>query len=217
MKPIITIFALFLVTAFNKALCNTDTANNTVLSITINSFSADMSEKQQVDIRWNTMMELNVDHFEIQRSGDGLNFQSIDSLKTKMKSNTNVYELQYDYTDDKPLPGNSYYRLVVVGRNGMTSQSTIVRISNSTDLSTRIYPTLIQNNLVYIDTDKSLNNVRIEFFDLSGNKISETTWSAIHGRENVQVSKTGTLHYGTYVARLTANGVTIKNQLVLIQ
>jgi hypothetical protein len=57
----------------------------------------------------------------------------------------------------------------------------------------------------------------MEFFDLSGNKISETNWSSINGRQNVQVSKSGNLPTGTYVARLTANGQNVKSQLLIVQ
>jgi len=57
----------------------------------------------------------------------------------------------------------------------------------------------------------------MEFFDLSGNKISETNWSSLNGRQVVQVSKAGKLATGTYVARMTANGQNVKSQLVIVQ
>jgi hypothetical protein len=57
----------------------------------------------------------------------------------------------------------------------------------------------------------------LEFFDLSGKKISETYWESLSVRQNVQVSKSGILPTGTYIARLTANGQNIKNQLVIVQ
>ena len=216
MKP--TFIILISLTAFlSRSFGMSDTGNNTILSITIASFNADFSAKGQVDLFWNTMMELNVDHFEIQRSGDAMNFQSIDTVSSKMKSNTNSYQLPYSYTDLKPLSGTSYYRIAVVGKNGNTYQSTIVRISNNTASETKIYPTLVQNNIVYVESDKNLRNVKMEFYDLSGNVISETSWATVSGKENVQVSKSGNLHHGTYIARLTANGDMIKNQIVIIQ
>jgi trimeric autotransporter adhesin len=212
------IFLISLTTVLNRCFSMTDSGNNTVLSITLASFDADFSAKGQVNLAWNTMMELNVDHFEIQRSGDAMNFQSIDTVSSKMKSNTNSYQLQYSYTDVKPLSGTSYYRIAVVGKNGNTYQSTIVRISNNTSTEeTKIYPTLVQNNIVYVESEKNLRNVKMEFYDLSGNMISQTSWASVSGKENVQVSKSGSLHHGTYIARLTANGNVIKNQVVIVQ
>lgn len=214
-----TIFLLLvsLVAVLNRSFSMSDTGNKTILSVTIASFDADFSANEQVNLSWNTMMELNVDHFEIQRSGDAMNFQNIDVVASKMKSNTNTYQLQYSYTDLNPLPGTSYYRIVVVGKNGKIYQSTIVRISNNTSSETKIFPTLVPNNIVFVESYKNLHDVKMEFYDLSGNKISQTSWATINGRENVQVSKSGNLHHGTYIARLTANGKVIKNQILLIQ
>lgn len=217
MKTIIFLAALILIGDFSFAQSESVNNSSTVLSITLANFNGSFSDQQFVNLNWNTMMELNVDHFDIQRSGDGMKFQNIDSVESKMRINTNAYQLQYNYTDAKPLNGTSYYRIRVIGKDGHTTQSPVIRISNNITAGTKIYPTLVQNNMIYIESDENLQAVKMEFFDLSGNKISETNWTTLNGRENVQVSKTGKLHYGTYVARLTANGESIKNQLVIIQ
>jgi hypothetical protein len=186
-------------------------------SITLTNFRGVVTDQQEVDLNWVTMMESEVDYFEIQRSGDGLNFQDIDSVESQMKISTHDYQLQYSYKDIHPLSGTSYYRVKVVGKKGNINQSPVVQINNSKVEGTRIYPTLIQNNTVFVETNKNLRGAKIEFFDLSGKKISETNWETLNDRQMVQVSKSGILPTGTYVARLTANGVNVKNQLVIIQ
>jgi hypothetical protein len=188
-----------------------------VLPITLTNFRGIFTEQQQVNLSWVTMMESNIGHYEIQRSGDDMNFQDIDSVESKMKISTSDYQLQYSYTDTRPLIGNSYYRIKMVGKNGNTSQSPVVLIANAVAEGTRIYPTLVQNNTVFVESDKNLRGAKLEFFDLSGKKISETNWESLYGRQNVQVSKSGTLPTGTYLARLTANGQNVKNQLVIVQ
>jgi hypothetical protein len=158
-----------------------------------------------------------VDHYEIERSGDGMNFQYIDSVQSKMKITTNEYQLLYYYTDAHPLIGTSYYRVSVIGKNGAIKQTPVIQIINNVIEGTRIYPTLVQNNTVFVESDKNLRGAKLEFFDLSGKKISETNWESLTGRQNVQVSKSGVLPTGTYLARLTANGQNIKNQLFIVQ
>jgi len=186
-------------------------------NITLTNFRGVFTDQQEVDLNWVTMMESEVDYFEIQRSGDGLNFQDIDSVESKMKITTNDYQLQYSYKDTHPLMGTSYYRVKVVGKNGNINQTPVVQINNSAVEGTRIYPTLIQNNTVFIETNKNLRGAKIEFFDLTGKKISETNWETLADRQMVQVSKSGILPTGTYVARLTAKGQNVKNQLVIVQ
>jgi hypothetical protein len=186
-------------------------------NIVLTNFQGVFSENQIVNLSWTTMMESNVDYFEIQRSGDGMNFESIDSVQSKMNISTNVYQLQYSYNDAHPLVGISYYKIKVVGKNGYTNQSPVVQISNNPGEGTRIFPTIVENNIIFIESNKNLRGAKMEFYELSGNKISETNWETLNVRQSVQVSKSGILPSGTYVARLTANGQNVLNQLIIVQ
>jgi hypothetical protein len=190
---------------------------NEILSLSFNNFNGVFSENQEVDLSWTTMMEANVDHFEIQRSGDAMNFEVLDSIESEMKISTNVYQLKYSYTDIHPLKGTSYYRVKVVGRNGNTTFSPVILMKNDQFSGTRIYPTLVQSNIIFVESDKNLRSAKIEFFDLSGKKISETDWESLNGRQVVQISKSGMLPTGTYIARLSAAGQDVKTQLVIVQ
>ena len=215
MKTIILIAALILTSICTYACC--ETTGSTVLNVSLVNFNGSFSDDHAVDLTWFTMMEANVDHFEIQRSKDGLNFQDIDSVESKMLITTNDYQLQYKYADFKPLAGKSYYRIKIVGKDGYTVQSPIIMITNNIDDGTKIYPTVVQNNMIYVESVKNLRETTIEFFDLSGKKISETNWENLNGRQNAQVSKNGILPTGTYIARLSSNGQQIKTQLLIVQ
>src|ERR1700688_4445274 len=195
MKTILSFIALVITTTFSFAGITSNVDLSTNVSgdplggnIVLTNFKGLVSENQNVELSWSTMMESNVDYFEIQRSGDGMNFEDIDSVQSQMNISTNVYQLQYNYTDIHPLMGTSYYRVKVVGKNGYLNQSPVVQIINIPSEGTRIYPTLIQNNMVFVESDKNLRSAKLEFFDLSGKKISETYWESLSVRQNVQVS-----------------------------
>jgi hypothetical protein len=224
MKTILSFIVLIITTVSSYAANTTDGDQTTNQAggpqsgnIVLTNFQGLFSENQNVTLSWTTMMESNVDYFEIQRSGDGMNFESIDSVQSKMKISTSAYQLMYNYTDMHPLVGISYYKIKVVGKNGFTNQSPVVQINNNPGEGTRIYPTIVQNNMIFIESDKNLREAKMEFFDLSGKKISETNWETLSVRQTVQVSKSGILPTGTYVARLTANGQRVINQLVIVQ
>ncbi len=172
---------------------------------------------QQIELSWATMMESGIDYYEIQRSGDGMNFVDIDQMDSKMTISTNDFQLNYQYADAHPLPGTSFYRIQIVGKDGSINQTTVVQIINSAITGTRIYPTIVQSNTLFVESDKNLREVKMEFFDLSGNKISETNLPSLNGRQTVHLSKAGNPPTGTYVVRLTANGQNVKSQLVIVQ
>jgi len=198
------------------SLALTITSTFSFAGMTLKNFKGVCNE-QQVDLTWATMMETGVDYYEIQRSGDGMNFMDVDRIESKMTISTNDFQLNYQYSDAHPLKGTSFYRVKVVGKDGTVNQTPVVQVNYSVITGTRIYPTVIQTNTLFVESDKNLSDVKMEFFNLSGNKISETNWSTLNGRQTVQVSKGANLPAGTYVARLTANGQNVKSQLVIIQ
>ncbi len=198
---------------------NTLSVNNVSsgMSITLTNFKGLVTENLVVDLSWATMMESGVSYFAIERSADGTNFEEIDSVKSKMNISTQDFQLQYQYADAHPLAGMSYYRVRIVGRNGFNNQSPVIIIKNNQAEGTKIYPTIVQNNMVFVQSEKNLHAVKMEFFDLSGRKISETNWATLIGTQNTQVSTSGYLPTGTYLARLTANGQNVKTQLLIVQ
>lgn len=91
---------------------------------------------------WITSMEFNVDHFEIERSEDGINFRKIGSTAARNTTGTNNYQ----YKDNLPLNGIAWYRIRSVDRDGQYSYSKVAIVSDHRSNNTGIY---VINNPVY--------------------------------------------------------------------
>jgi uncharacterized repeat protein (TIGR03803 family) len=86
-------------------------------------------------LKWETINELNVDHFELERKlpGEG-GFSKATNLLAK-NSSSNVYSFI-----DKRLPiGITWYRLKVVDKDGRASYSQIITVSNKSNTVT-VFP-----------------------------------------------------------------------------
>ena len=72
--------------------------------------------KRAVKLEWATSFEENFDFFTIERSSDGYNYHNY----TIIYSNTILSSLtkKYEYTDEMPFPGLSYYRLKATDLDG---------------------------------------------------------------------------------------------------
>ena len=70
--------------------------------------------------------ELNVDHYEVERSDDGFRFRPV---ATQQAFNRNGTEL-YSNNDNSAIQGTAYYRLKLVLRSGETMYSAIVTVSD---------------------------------------------------------------------------------------
>lgn len=95
------------------------------LPVTLGDFNV-VRQGSNAVLNWTTLTESNTDHFEIERSSDGVNFSVVG---TKGSFTNSVVIKNYQYTD--PINQNSgmiYYRLRTVDKDGHGTYSKIVTL-----------------------------------------------------------------------------------------
>jgi hypothetical protein len=113
------------------------TRGGNVLPVNLSFFNVVANGNQQVALNWNTSTEQNTKLFEIQRSFDGSNFETISKVLAG-KTNYSFNDNQLTITTDKLT---IYYRLQIVDKNGSYTFSPIKRIQlNSKQQAINIYP-----------------------------------------------------------------------------
>lgn len=91
------------------------------LPIILSDFEAILN-KTEVNLSWTSVIEINSDHYSIDRSADGSHWNSIGTVAAKGFSDISVH---YAYTDISPFGGVNYYRLALVDRDGKYSYSDV--------------------------------------------------------------------------------------------
>ncbi len=97
-----------------------DLNGSTILPIELTTFTA---EKRDVaaELTWETATEINSSHFEIERSGNSKDWETIGKVQAQNQSNRKT---SYDYDDldaasyAKTYKGDVYYRLKMVDQDG---------------------------------------------------------------------------------------------------
>ncbi len=124
----------------------------------------------KVVLDWSTAQEINNDYFEIQRSMDGRNFETIGSINGSGNSDVKI---SYSFTDQLPYLGISYYRLNQIDFDGAFEYSKVILINN-TSLRDGIEVTIFPNpteggniNLRILSGDEN-SPIDIRVMDLSG-------------------------------------------------
>jgi hypothetical protein len=191
--------------------------NAQALPLTLTEFNGQFLPTNSVLLSWNTMVEINTDYFTVQRSDDGINFQDLAQVNSKSSDTSSVYQINYSYTDQAPLGGTSYYRLQITDKDGTTTHSVTVQLSNDHQSGIKIFPTVIQSSSLYVQSNKEIRNAKLEIFDLSGKKIVENNWEVLSGNQSVTLQTSSYVVKGAYLARLTSNGAQLINQLIVIQ
>ncbi len=94
----------------------------TVLPVRWLDFSATHAS-DGVQLKWSTAQEINNNKFEVERSEDGVNFETIHNTKGKGNSETTSY---YSYMDGNPLPSKAFYRIKQIDFDGNSDYSVVV-------------------------------------------------------------------------------------------
>lgn len=100
------------------------TANGSTCVLPIKLLAFDVTyTKPSIQINWSTVQEINNNHFELERSVDGITFEKIATI---MGSNFSSTQKNYGFTDVSfPKINKIYYRLIQVDNDGTAAFSTI--------------------------------------------------------------------------------------------
>lgn len=116
-------------------------SESVVLPVEIALFSVQKVE-ENVQLSWVTSTEVNNSHFEIQRSYNGVNYESIGSVAGKGNSSVDV---EYEYIDTSFERNNEriYYRLKQVDYDGVVQLFDVEYVQFDKNEQLIIYPTQV--------------------------------------------------------------------------
>jgi Secretion system C-terminal sorting domain len=114
------------------------------LPVTLISFKATLNERQQATLKWATASEFNNDFFEIERSKNATDFESLGKIVGR---GTVQGQNDYTFTDEVPLKGINYYRLKQVDYDGQFSYSRLSSVIKDGDGTISLFPNPTANVL----------------------------------------------------------------------
>ena len=144
------------------------------LPVTLVSFTA-FYKGSQVDVNWATATEINNDYFNVERSLDGKNFETIGTVDGA--GNNQGYR-NYNFVDPSALTGLVYYRLKQVDFDGTSTYSFIRVVSILSSEQIIVYPTPAhagEDIHVVISNQTDDTPVTIELLDMLGKTVIHYT------------------------------------------
>jgi hypothetical protein len=173
-----------------------------VLPITLESYSAEKTAADAALVKWTIGPDFGAGSFAVQRSADGVQFNTIGSVDAT--GNDGISE-SYSYTDNAPLSGVNYYRLLLTDGLGDISYSPIDLLSfNPTSRSITLYP-VPASDVLHISSPGISGGGAVLLFSVSGQLLASYQLSMIDGA-TVPVSS---LPRGSYFAQVKAGGQSI--------
>lgn len=179
------------------------------LPIELTFFDAKI-DNTSVVLFWETSAEINNDFFTLERSENGLDFETITEIPGSGNSNTTM---NYETYDDSPVLGTSYYRLKQTDFDGKFEYFKLIAVNfdqNEDGLCTlHIYPNPCIGSCTVDLKDCPLENsqVNVELYDALGKKIvNRITPKSNDQAISFHLNTSNNLAPGVYIVKSSTNG-----------
>ena len=143
-----------------------DLRETIVLPVQLVSFTGKASQ-HKINLQWQTASEEANDHFEIERSLDGVQFKQVGQVKGH---GTTLEAWYYSWEDTQVNNGIYYYRLKQVDNNGNLEYSPIiaVKISRRVPQQLMAYPNPTTSKLLIRNLDLAAGEIILSLYSGSG-------------------------------------------------
>jgi hypothetical protein len=170
--------------------------------VVLSSFSASEINKT-VLVKWASATEINSDHYEVQHSIDGNNFNVAGIVKATGKPN------DYQFIDKAPQDGINYYRLKMIDKDGSFTYSNIVSVRLTIDnYQLSIYPNPARDNV----TIKGSHITSVQVIDNLGRVVKVVS---LKDATNPTLSVNG-LPAGVYHLRVQKSDGSVSGETIVV-
>ena len=197
--------------------CTVSSTTSGILAVKYYSFDASVSGNAVI-CNWVTEEEINNNYFELERSFDGVNYNTA-AIVFSAESNSGTVE-SYKYKDNATILQNKsivYYRIKQVDKDGGASYSKVVTVRLKADAisSLQLSPNPFTEKLI-IKVDAVENApVVTRIINTTGQIVATAKSTISKGPNNVQIANLNALSKGIYVVQVLINGVVTGNQKVI--
>jgi len=169
-----------------------------ILATQVTTFNG-IKEGDAAKLSWGIESSLDYASFEVERSADNTAFQSIGTLKAMdFPGKTN-----FTFTDNDMLPGNNYYRIKIIEKNGNVLYTKTIVINNKDANSYfTISPNPASKYVVISSTAGDKEIVDIKIFDATGRQVKELLKQSFSNSSNLQINVED-LGIGNYFVEIT--------------
>ncbi|MCU0430331.1 MAG: T9SS type A sorting domain-containing protein [Cytophagaceae bacterium] len=163
----------------------------------------------KANLYWATSKEENSSHFIVERSSDGINWAPIGRREAAGNSTTAV---NYDFTDEYPLNGRTYYRLVQVDIDKTEHVSMVAAVDFNTSLEVAIHPNPSNTGLFNLSLSNANERSLVKVYTTLGQLVVEKEVTGNYSG----ILDLSSLSKGAY-RLVVLSGATSKNELISIE
>ncbi|MEP7165474.1 MAG: PQQ-dependent sugar dehydrogenase [Ferruginibacter sp.] len=183
------------------------------LPLTLNEFKVAVRGQANF-LSWITSEEFNLKNFQVQRSYDGVNFETIGTVKALMNAGLN----NYDFKDESFLDGYIYYRLKMMDVDGKFAYSFVVRVFTGTKTNSglTVSPNPFKNEFLFAAKFKEAGKISLNFIDTKGAIVRSVSKKVTAGLNSFGIDKLEGLPAAVYILEVKQGDETRKTKVIKV-
>ncbi len=188
-----------------KGTPSTDYYGGDILPVELSTFTGQVQNGNDVLLQWTTLSEVNNKGFELQKTRDWENWETLDFIEGQ---GTSIVLTHYNYLDKNVAFGEVYYRLKQVDFDGISELSeTIVVEIDAINVPFKIYPNPTTDDLNYfLESESEIESIQI--FNTYGQLVR-------HQNDTNGIIHTADLSQGIYFLIVEfENGILFKEKVI---
>jgi hypothetical protein len=180
--------------------------NSATLPIQLLNFTASNVQDEYISLKWQTAMEENNDHFEVERSTDATSFEKI--VAVKALGNSSVTQ-SYSAVDNLPANGINFYRLKQVDLDGHFTYSGVRMVKFGNSVKPVIYPNPVSSVFTAVSGSELIREIVI--YNVQGKAVQFAMGNSTAADMKVNVSL---LPEGVYFAKVKTDSQVYQFKIV---
>jgi len=185
------------------------TQSDNPLPVVLVNFEAVLNSNKTVGLTWTTQQEVNTDHFEVERSADGINWIKIGTVTAVGNSSV---PSNYGFTDNSPLKAN-YYRIKMVNISGQYGYTIVKEINILQVKGIVVFPNPARN-YVNISVSQAAVDLNVKLMDPLGRILQVSQVKA--GTSSMITLDVHNYAQGTYLVQVAGSDGTQQTTKVVI-
>jgi SdrD B-like domain/Secretion system C-terminal sorting domain len=156
---------------------------------------------KEVNLKWNTINEVNTALFEIERSLDNNSFTKIGNKNSTADYGGNA---TYMFKDNLASVYNSiiYYRIKIIDKDLKYSYSKVVVVRLVPKQTISVWPNPFVSNIKITSNEEAASEVHIRITDVTGKIIKEQTFKVARGSNQLIINDLDKLAKGIYLVNV---------------
>ncbi|MFY7900700.1 MAG: T9SS type A sorting domain-containing protein, partial [Chitinophagaceae bacterium] len=184
--------------------------NAEALPVQLVHFSA-KANSNNVQLAWETALEINNKNFTVYHSIDGIHFNEIAEIPSKNQPST------YQFIHTNPSNKTNYYKLIQADNDGRKSDLglRLVNFQSGNQKTIFIYPNPVQGVVNINYYSNAADKLLVQIFDITGKVIQETTIPVFQDKNQYSLPLNKQIIAGMYLMKITSKNASFSERLLV--